>query len=57
MFLDSDDILPENTFMTMMDHAIKNNADIILGSCYDFNGDIKKEYIVNVKSKNICGYP
>ena len=57
MLLESDDILPENTIKTMMDHALKTNADIIQGSWYDFNGDIKKEHIVNVKSKNISGYP
>lgn len=57
MFLDSDDILPENTIKTMMDHAIKTNADVIQGSWYDFNDDIKKEHIVNIESKNISGYP
>lgn len=57
MFLDSDDILPENTIKTMMDHAINTNADIIQGSWYDFNDDIKKEHIVNIESKNISGYP
>ena len=57
MLLDSDDIIPENTIKTMMDHALKTNADIIQGSWYDFNGDIKKEHIVNAKSKNISGYP
>ena len=29
MLLDSDDILPENTIKTMMDHAFKTNADNI----------------------------
>lgn len=57
MFLDSDDVLPENTITKMMNCAVKTNADIVQGSWFDFSNSSKEEHIVEDNSRKISGYP
>lgn len=57
MFLDSDDLLPDNTINKMMDCAVDTKADIIQGSWYNFTINLKEEHIIDSDSGNISGYP
>ena len=49
MFLDSDDILPENTISVMLDKAFITDADILQGSWYSFDDKGVSENILEEK--------
>lgn len=55
MFLDSDDILPDNTIEIMIDAAYRDNTDIVQGSWYEFDDMHRTENIVS--SDQLSGYP
>lgn len=63
MFLDSDDILPENTISVMLDKAFITDADILQGSWYSFDDkgvseNILEEKVFEVGTKGyVSGYP
>lgn len=63
MFLDSDDVLPENAVGIMLEKAYEHDADILQGSWYTFVNDIREEHIVQeIKEPEkvkgyISGYP
>ena len=55
MFLDSDDILPDNTIEIMIDAAYRDNTDIVQGSWYEFDDMHRTENIVS--SNQLSGVP
>lgn len=58
MFVDSDDILPENAITKMLDVAQKNEADILQGNWYTFKSE--REVVVNTLMSTheyMSGYP
>ena len=63
MFLDSDDILPENTISVMLDKAFITDADILQESWYSFDDEnvsenILEEKVFEVGTKGyVSGYP
>lgn len=58
MFIDSDDVLPENTITKMLDAAQKNEADILQGNWYTFKSEREVEVnnLMNTQ-KYMSGYP
>ena len=63
IFLDADDILPQDTIEVMLDTAYEYDADILQGSWYTFTNEEKKEYRVKESGRKtgsqgyISGYP
>lgn len=52
MFLDSDDVLCNNSINALLDKAYEKNADIVQGSYYEFF-DENKRYYTNLKYKEV----
>lgn len=55
MFLDSDDVLPENTVENMLRAACEMDADILQGGYYTFHEKSRKK--VEVQPKTLTGFP
>lgn len=56
MFVDSDDILCEDSLELMLSKAYREDADIVIGSYYTFSNDRDKNYFIN-KPKTIIDNP
>lgn len=58
MFVDSDDILPENTITKMLDAVQNNDVDILQGNWYTFQAEGKEKInTLMEKQTYISGYP
>ena len=63
MFLDSDDVLPENAIDELLNNAHMYNAEIVQGSWYSFSDTAKEKHIIsaggmlNDTKGYISGYP
>lgn len=58
MFVDSDDVLPENAIDKMLDVALENEADILQGNWYTFKSE--RKVVVNTlmsTQEYMSGYP
>lgn len=56
MFIDSDDVLCEDSLELMLGKAYAEDADIVIGSYYTFSNDRDKNYFIN-QSKTIIDNP
>ncbi len=51
LFVDSDDILEDNSIDMLMNEAANNNADIVVGGYYIFSNDNDKQYFVGERKE------